>query len=190
MQEIIVVALWVAYLIAYFFAGLSLKTGDDLLDERLNSSLAWYPLGFSGIFFGVLMSYSEWDLVLLSSIVIGVLLSGKVNRKEFVVGFVAIAIILVILGIPPITDYLEWLTLLFILFMAAILDEKGVEWTDSGRNPTIALFFEHRFTLKVVALLLTIPWIGFLPAAIGLWMFDIGYELAGYIMRRNVGQGQ
>jgi len=181
---------WVLYFTAYFFAGLSLKIGDDLLDESNNPALAWYPLAVSGILFGILMSISEWDLVLLGSIVLGVLLSGKVNRKEFAIGFIAIAVILLIQGIPPITDFLEWLTLLIMLFMASVFDEKGVEWTDSGRNPMTASFFEYRFTLKITALLLVIPWFGFLTAAIGLLLFDCGYELAGFIMRRNAEQDQ
>ncbi len=190
MQDVLVIATWIAYFTAYFFAGLTLKVGDDLLDERYNPSLAWVPLGISGILFGVLMSNTEWDLVLLGSIVIGVLLSGKVNRKEFSIGFIAIVILLLLLGIPPITDYLGWLTILIMLFMASVFDEKGIEWIDSQANPSIAWFFEHRFTLKVTAFLLIIPWIGMLPVAIGLGLFDSGYEIAGTLMRRTASRDQ
>ena len=190
MQDVIVVVAWIVYFAAYFFAGLTLKTGDDLLDEQNNPSLAWFPLGISGILFGALMSNTEWDLVLLGSIVIGVLLSGKVNRKEFSIGFIAIAIVLLLFGIPPISDYFGWLTILIMLFMASVFDEKGIEWIDAQANPSIAWFFEHRFTLKVTAFLLVIPWIGLLPVAIGLLLFDFGYELAGTLMRRIASRGQ
>ncbi|MFW9918258.1 MAG: hypothetical protein ACFFED_01550 [Candidatus Thorarchaeota archaeon] len=176
---------WIVYFIAYFFAGFCLKLGDDLLDEMHRPSLAWYPLGASGVLFGLLMSNTEWDLVLLCSIVIGVLLSGKVNRKEFSIGFIAIAVMLLLLGIPPIMDFLGWLTILIMLFMASVFDEKGTEWTDIQANPFISRFFEYRFTLKITAILLVIPWIGLLPAAIGLLLFDIGYELAGFLIRRS-----
>lgn len=190
MQDLIGASTWILYFMLYFFAGLSLKLGDDLLDENHNPSLAWFPLGISGILFGWLMSITEWDLALLGSIVIGVLLSGKVNRKEFSIGFIAIALMLILLGVPYISDYLGWLTILIMLFMASIFDEKGVEWIDVQANPFIAWFFEHRFTLKVTALLLVIPWIGLLPAAIGLWLFDGGYELAGFLMRRTASKDQ
>ncbi|MFW9850506.1 MAG: hypothetical protein ACFFF4_15350 [Candidatus Thorarchaeota archaeon] len=175
---------WVVYLFTYMMAGMSLKLGDDLLDEFDTPSLAWFPLGASGVLFGLLMVQSEWDLVLLSSIVIGVLLSGKVNRREFIIGFVAIGIILLVVGIPEITRILDWLTLLFCLFMASVLDERGNDWTDKNLNPRASLFFKYRFTLKVSALLLSIPWQLFFPVAIGLWIFDIGYETIGWFMRR------
>jgi hypothetical protein len=175
---------WVVYLFAYMMAGMSLKLGDDLLDEYDYPSLAWFPLGFSGILFGLLMVRSEWDLVLLSAIVIGVLLSGKVNRREFIVGVVVIGIILLVVGIPEITRIFDWLALLFMLFMASVLDERGNDWTDASVSPRAAMFFQYRFVLKVSALLLAIPWPLFFPVAIGLWMFDIGYEAIGWFMRR------
>ena len=178
------------YLLAYLLAGLCLKIGDDLLDEMEYPSLAWYPLGASGVLFGLLMAHSEWDLVLLTSIVSGVVLSGKVNRKEFSVGFVAIALILLFLGIPPISDPLGWVTILIMLFMASVFDEKGTDWIDAKRNPFIAWFFEHRFTLKITAFLLVIPWIGLLSVAIGLLLFDFGYELAGHLMRQTESRGR
>ena len=128
---------WAVYLFAYMMAGMSLKLGDDLLDEFDYPSLAWFPLGASGILFGLLMVQSEWDLVLLSAIVIGVLLSGKVNRKEFIVGFAAIGIILLLVGIPEIIRILDWLTLLFCLFMASVLDERGNDWTDENISPSV-----------------------------------------------------
>lgn len=177
---------WIIYFFAYLMAGLTLKIGDDLLDFLDRPSFAWYPLGMSGILFGVLMTLSEWDLVLLSAIVIGVLLSGKVNHRQFGVGFMAIIVILLILGLPAISDLLNWFALLFMLFMASVLDEKGNDWTDKATNPLASMFFKYRFTLKVSALLLAIPWLGFLPTAIGLLIFDVGYELAGWMTRHLI----
>ncbi len=174
----------IVYLFAYLMAGLSLKFGDDLLDEIDNPSLAWFPLGVSGILFGLLMTLSEWDLVLLTAIVVGVLLSGKVNRQQYVIGFIAIGAILFFFGLPAITDILNWFALLLMLFMASVLDEKGNDWTDSTQNPNAALLFKYRFVLKISALLLAIPWPGFFATAIGLWLFDIGYEIAGQLTQR------
>ena len=131
------------------------------------------------------MTVSEWDLVLLTSIVVGVLISGKVNRPQFAVGFVLIFSILLIIGIPVVTGWLDWLTVLFILFMAAVLDEKGNDWADEEVSPLAFKVFEYRFVLKIVALCLVIPWPMFLSTAIGLWVFDLGYELAGWLVRQT-----
>ena len=176
---------WAVYFSAYFLAGLSLKLGDDLLDELDRPQAAWAPLTLAGLLFGLLMTVSEWDLVLLTSIVIGVLVSGKVNRPQFAVGFVLIFGTLLFIGIPPISGWLDWFALLFALFLAAVLDEKGNDWADKEVSPIAYKLFEFRFVLKIVALGLVVPWPLFLSAAIGLWVFDAGYELAGWSVRRQ-----
>jgi hypothetical protein len=134
------------------------------------------------------MAVSEWDLVLLTSIVIGVLVSGKVDRPQFIVGFVLILCTLLVIGIPVIADLLDWWTVLIILFMAAILDEKGNDWADKEASPLAFILFEYRFVLKIVAICLVIPWPMFLSTAIGLWVFDFGYESAGWLVRRKLSE--
>jgi hypothetical protein len=202
---------WVFYFLAYLCAGFTLKLGDDLLDKMEQPTFAWLPLAVSGILFGYLMTQTEWDLVLLAAIVIGVLLSGKVNRPQFAVGFFFIALIMLVRGVPAVTDWLNWSALFIMLFLAAVLDERGIDWTDeeiSPRafkrehlsiqafaesiqerafklSPRAFKFFRYRFTLKLSVLLLTIPWPQFLAAAVGLWMFDLGYELAGWVIRHR-----
>ena len=174
------------YFSAYLLAGFSLKMGDDLLDELDQPQAAWIPLALAGLLFGLLMTVSEWDLVLLTSIVIGVLVSGKVNRPQFVVGFALIFGTLLIVGIPVVTSWLDWLTVLIILFLAAVLDEKGNDWTDKNRSPIAFKLFEYRFVLKIVVIGLIIPWPMFFATAIGLWIFDIGYESAGLLIRHSL----
>ena len=68
---------WVAYFSVYLLAGLTLKIGDDLLDELDKPDLSWAPLALAGILFGLIMIVSEWDLALMTSIIIGVIVSGK-----------------------------------------------------------------------------------------------------------------
>lgn len=179
MLEVLVV-LW-----AYCLAGLTLKIGDDFLDEANRSDSAWLPLGISGFFFGFLMSISEADMVLMVSIILGVLASGKVNRPQFGIGFVVMALALLLHGVPPVTELYRWLTSLAILFLASVLDELGNNWAD-GRNPSVlSPFFEYRFTLKISAILLPLVWPDFLLTAVGLWVFDLGYELAGRLIRHS-----
>jgi len=173
----------VAYFAAYLLAGLTLKIGDDLLDEIDRPNLAWLPLALSGILFGFIMTISEWDLILMTSITIGVLASGKVNRIQFAVGFVLIFVVLILVGVPQITSWLDFFTLVIMLFLAAVLDEKGNDWADKDISPRAYKFFEYRFTLKVSVLLISIIWPLLLPAGIGLWFFDFGYEIAGWIVR-------
>lgn len=174
---------WIIYLTLYWSAGFTLKAGDDLLDELNRPNLAWFPLGLSGFLFGFIMTLSEWDMVLLSAVVIGVLLTGKVNRPQFVIGFLLIGVMLVVRGIPVVTDWLDWLGLLVMLLLAAAIDEVGHEAKGREMNSNAAWFFKHRFTLKLSALLLCILWPEFFPSAVGISMFDLGYEIAGRLAK-------
>lgn len=170
---------WVLYYLAYLLAGFTLKLGDDFLDELDRPNVAVGPLALSGALFGLIMTISEWDLVLLGAIVIGVVLSGKVNKPQFLVGFIMIGASLLLVGVPAISNGIGFIVLLCALLMAAIIDERGNDWADSGERPLIAYFFYYRFSLKVAVILLSIIFPGFFVAALGLWMFDVGYELAG-----------
>jgi ABC-type amino acid transport system permease subunit len=180
---------WVAYFSAYFLAGLMLKTGDDFLDELDRSDLSWVPLALSGLLFGLIMTVSEWDLALMTSIIIGVLASGKVNRPPFLVGFIVIAIVVILRGIPLVTGIYDWMALVVMMFLAAVLDERGNDWTDQQVSPRAYRFFKYRFTLKVSVLLLSIPWPSLLPTAIGLWFFDLGYEIVAWIVKNRLQEG-
>ncbi len=176
---------WVAYFSAYLLVGLTLKIGDDLLDELDKPDLSWVPLALAGVLFGFIMTVSEWDLALMTSIVIGVIASGKVNRLQFVVGFVLIFAVVLLVGIPVISSWLDWLTLVIMMFLAAVLDERGNEWADQEVSPKAYKFFEYRFTMKVSVILISLIWPLLFPAAVGLWFFDLGYEIAGWLVRRN-----
>lgn len=175
---------WVFYYGAYCLAGFTLKLGDDLLDELGRPISAIVPLAVSGLLFGLIMAVSEWDLVLFIAILIGVILSGKVNRPQFLIGFAMIGALLVVVGIPVVTSWLDWSVLLVALLVAAILDERGNDWADGSAGRWVIGFFRFRFTLKLCVLLLGVVWTAFLPSAIGLWFFDLGYETVGYGTRR------
>ncbi|MHA1137575.1 MAG: hypothetical protein ACTSSE_13910 [Candidatus Thorarchaeota archaeon] len=176
---------WVAYFSIYLLAGLTLKIGDDLLDELEKPDLSWVPLALAGILFGFIMTVSEWDLALMTSIIIGVIVSGKVNRLQFAVGFVLIFVVVILVGVPPISNWLDWLTLVIMMFLAAVLDERGNEWADQEISPKAYKFFEYRFTMKVSVILISLIWPLLFTAAVGLWFFDLGYEIAGWLVRRN-----
>jgi hypothetical protein len=173
----------IVLLLLYLGAGLTLKLGDDLLDEVHRGDLAWIPLSLSGFLLGLIAASSEWDLALVVSILIGVSAAGKVNRPQFLVGFVLIALILLVNGVPMVADYVRWGVLVFMLFTAATLDEKGNDWSENGIASWLGMFFKYRFALKVAALLLSVVWPAFLVTAVGLWSFDTGYEAASVVRK-------
>jgi hypothetical protein len=175
---------WLLLFAAYLCAGFTLKLGDDLLDEIKRPNMAILPLGLAGLIFGLLMSNSEWDLVLLTAIVIGVVLSGKVNKPQFLVGFLLIGLVLVLNGLPIVSDFFVWLAVLVVLLFTAIIDEIQNDRADRNPRAFASKFFLYRFTMKLSVLVLAIPLPEFLPAAVGLWMFDLGYEAARALVYR------
>ncbi len=170
--------------VLYFLAGASLKAGDDLLDELERPTLSWMPLGIAGVAFGIISTLSEWDMSLIVSILIAVVVAGKVNRPQFIIGFVLMAGVVLICGIPPISSMSTVLIIVGCLVIAGALDEYGDAWTEKRmtQNP-VTWFFRFRFTMKCAVLLLVIPFPQFIFTAIGLWIFDIGYNIVERIMK-------
>ena len=171
-------------LLVYTLAGFALKLGDDLLDELDRSDLSWVPLSAAGILFGIIAVTSEWGLALIAAVVLGVSLSGKVNRPQFGVGFVLIAAFLLVMGIPLPSDWLRWVALVSVMVLAAAIDEKGNNWADNAESSILAAFFAHRFMLKISVVIISFIIIEFALTAIGLWLFDLGYEVASRITAR------
>jgi hypothetical protein len=93
---------------------------------------------------------------------------------------------MILRGLPQVTGLLDWLALVVMMFLAAVLDERGNDWTDQNASPRAYRFFKYRFTLKVSVLLLSIPWPLLLPTAIGLWFFDFGYEIVAWIVKNRL----
>ncbi len=177
---------WTIYFSLYWLAGFSLKIGDEMLDTLHRARMSLIPLSLAGLTFGVLMSTSQWDLVLLCAIIIGVVVSGKMNRVQFIVGPVVIGIVLLIFGLPEITDAYVLVFILVALLLAAAADEMGNDWADKKREAGILVrFFRYRFGLKLCVLVIAIGVPSFLPAALGLWLLDVGYEIAAATMNRS-----
>ncbi len=167
---------WTIYLGLYFLSGLNLKIGDDLLDVMHRPRHAWIPLILTGLSAGILLSNSQWDAALLTAIMMGVLITGKIDRPQFGAIFVISPLLMFLIGVPVITDLLQWCAIIVALLLFGAIDEKGNDWADRGARSRVGWFFAHRFTMKTFALLLGIILPEFLPTAIGMWVFDMGYE--------------
>ncbi|MEM2142950.1 MAG: hypothetical protein QXS20_06045 [Candidatus Thorarchaeota archaeon] len=171
-------------LLLYTLAGFCLKSGDDLLDEMHRYRLSCVPLSASGLFLGLVSTSSEYDLALVSSILVGVTISGKVDRPQFLVGFMTLGLTLLLYGLPPLPTPVYWwglLVLLLVVLMAA--DERLHEHAASVPNRLLSVVFRYRFVAKIGVLLPVFIIPPILPTALGLWCFDTGYELFHLLTR-------
>jgi hypothetical protein len=158
--------------------GGGLKYIDEVFDEGVFSRRAAYLL--APLLVGMWVTLSLRDggsATILLAVLLGVLLSGKVDNGIFRWSAYAILAALFLSGRLEVL----WGPLL-VLVVAGWVDEKGNDWVDEGDAPRpLEFFFLHRFGMKVACLLLFLHgsflwyhWAGFLT-------FDLAYDLVGWL---------
>lgn len=165
----------ITLLILGFLAGSLIKLADDVADRNIpaNPVLA-LPFGLA---YGILMGYSmaiDTDASLLfGGIVLGCLVTGKINTTGHYFGLAAILVVLFLYG-----SKLSLLVLPIAAFAA--LDELG----DIIHAPFLKTAFEYRLFLKIGILMLVILDILGLNALMLLISFDSAYILTEKINSR------
>lgn len=115
---------------------------------------------------------------------LGLILTRKIDHPGFVVsiiGFIGIMVLLVVLGSLAIAT-----TSIYIIpfaFIGCYADEVGHEWMGTRNRPlSVKFFFEHRFALKVAAVICTL--LGFAhPIHLAAFLcFDFAYDITAHFM--------
>jgi hypothetical protein len=170
-------------IVAFALIGSGLKYIDEAFDAETFSKktakylaslilLVWIGLSFLDITAGTI----------LLSIVIGVLLTGKIDNTVFGLSTASI------IGFFVFIQRIVWLPLLF-LSGAGIIDEKGNDYADSHRmNGFVRFFFLHRFTMKIGAFLLCFVGIFAWQYLVAFLLFDIGYDVVGIVSQSRIGE--
>ena len=167
-----------------------MKLSDDAYDKKKNIFLAVIAGILCGLFVGYLAVTSADAACIFIAILIGTIISLKVDSLNHVVALLLFVLIVVYIGIPTIG-----IITLLICTIAAFLDEIGNDnsWI-KRRGKKTELFFEYRFTLKVTILIfavlgllqyshpgLNIPGVQYFLVQTFVYfiLFDLFYELAG-----------
>ncbi len=172
----------------YAFSGFFMKLSDDAYDKKKNIFLAIVAGILCGSFIGYLAVTSADAACIFIAILIGTLLSLKIDSLNHIAALLLFVLIVVYIGIPMIG-----IITLLICSIAAFLDEVGND-NRFIKNKLLKLFFEYRFTLKITVFMfallgllqssypaLQIPGVQYflLPTFIYFLLFDLFYELAG-----------
>ena len=173
----------------YFLSGFLMKISDDFLDLKNNTPLAVISGVLSMVCIGYLAVTNSDATVIFLAILLGTLISGKVDRLGHLISLLIFLGILAMFGIPSIG-----ILSLAICTLAAWLDEIG---NDSrvikkskfkGKN-LIEFFLQYRPALKITVFIFAV--LGGLPIIynglnffqpitfIYFMMFDLAYEIAG-----------
>ena len=159
-------------LILSLLAGSLIKLADDIADKKLFHNLFAMPLGLAyGLIMGYLMLIDADASLLFGGIVLGCLLTGKINNMGHYFGLGAILIVLFLYG-------LKLTPLVLPIAALAALDElKDV-------IPLTNAVFQYRLFLKLGILVLVILDMLGLNALIILITFDSAYIMTERINSR------
>lgn len=163
--------------ILFILSGFFMKYSDDLFD--VNHDLTYSTLlGIICAIASVIASLCNTDAAyIFISILIGNLIVLKVDGIHHIVTLIVFAVVLLFAGIPDLS-----LIILLICILGIISDEIGHELiptrTDNG---FLNFFFEYRFVMKIVVLLLAVFGVFDIWIFACFIMFELSYVAAGIV---------
>lgn len=165
--------------LSYFLSGFLMKLSDDEYDEKNNIKFAIIYGVICGIFTAIASIISGDATCIFVGILIGTLLALKIDGLHHIVTLLTFFILLAVFGFPSFNAFL----LIFII-IGALVDEWGNDNPKFYTGGFLQYFFDYRFTLKIVILLLAIfgyfQWYTFICFI----LFDLGYESARILFNK------
>lgn len=158
-------------ILTFFLAGLSLKIADYLGEKGLKLK-AYLASTISAFLFWILIKNDPQSSTIICSIIIGCLLSLKVDKPNLLLGLILILALSIFLGF---STPVFWL--LLILTLVVILDEFTHEKFAQKRG--FSIFFRFRMFLKIAVIILFLVNFLSLTHLLGFLLFDLSYDLLG-----------
>jgi hypothetical protein len=164
-----------------FFAGGFSKFSDILEDSNKFQKIKKYSW-FFGLIYGLLIFLAIFiEPVLLSlalGTIIALILMKKIDGISHIVGVVFVFLLLLFFYFLNFGINFEMLILIFVFFIANVLDEIISDYADKHKNKA-KRFFELRPFLEIIAFL-----VAFLLNQWIIWFTIFSYDLAYYIISR------
>ena len=161
----------------FILSGFFMKYSDDLYDVNHNLAFASVFGVFCGIASALAAVYSIEAAYIFIAILIGNLIAFKVDGLHHILTLIIFIFILLVGGIPDLN-----LVVLLICILAAFSDEVGHELISKvTQNKVLNLFFEYRFVMKIVILLLAVCGVFNILIFVCFILFEISYETAGIL---------
>ena len=170
----------------YALSGFFMKFSDDAMDQKNNHILGVASGIICVIGIGYLAVNFPDAATIFLAILLGTLLSAKVDKLGHLITLIIFAVILFIWGIPTIG-----IITLAICTVAAWFDEVGNDREQLKGIKIVEKFFKYRCALKITVLILSIlgglqlthqiPGLNFFQPITFIYfmLFDLAYELAG-----------
>ena len=157
-----------------------MKYSDDLYDVNHDRNLSTV-LGIICAIASVAATLYNTDAAyIFISILIGNLIVFKVDGIHHIVTLIVFAVILFIVGIPDLS-----LVILLICILGIMGDEIGHELIPNmTKNKFLNFFFEYRFVMKVLVLLLAVCGVFNIWIFVCFILFELSYVGAGIVFER------
>ena len=157
-----------------------MKFSDDLFDVNRDVKLASILGVLCAVASASATLYSVEAAYIFIAILIGNLIALKIDGIHHVITLIVFLAIVLICGIPDLS-----LVILLICIFAAFSDEVGHELISKVTdNRFLNLFFEYRFVMKVVILVLAICNVFSIWIFVCFIAFEIAYEVAGIVFEK------
>ena len=158
-------------------SGFFMKLSDDEYDEKSNKAIAIVLGIVCGLFTAYACSIDLDAACIFIAILVGNILALKVDGIHHVATMASFVIAFLLLGLPSFT-YLSISTII-ICMIGAIIDELGNDNEKIyAKSKFLEYFFDYRFALKVVILLLVLIGLLNIWSFIYFLCFEIAYEIA------------
>ena len=170
---------------SYILSGFFMKLSDDEYDEKSNKPIAIVLGIICGLFTALACSIDLDAACIFIAILIGNILAMKVDGIHHIATMASFLIAFILLGLPSYT-FLSIITII-ICMIGAIIDELGNDNEKLyQKSKFLEYFFDYRFALKVVILLLVL--IGLLDfwSFIYFLCFEIAYEIARVLFEKYI----
>lgn len=157
-----------------------MKCSDDLYDANNEVKYASAIGILCGLASAAATVYNIDAAYIFIAILIGNLLALKVDGIHHVVTLLVFIVICLICGIPDLN-----IIVLLICILAALSDEIGHEMISKVTdNRFLNLFFEYRFVMKIVILMLAVSGVFNIWIFVCFISFEIAYVIAGIVFEK------
>lgn len=168
--------------ILFTLSGFFMKFSDDVYDINDNRNLS-VVLGVICAVASYLATFSNVGAAyIFIGILIGNFIAFKVDGIHHLSTLIVFIVLCMIFGVPSLN-----LVILLICILSALMDEIGHELVSKKTSDRfLNLFFEYRFTMKVVIFLLAIFNVFNIWIFICFLLFEIAYEFAGFCFKESI----
>lgn len=164
----------------FILSGFFMKYSDDLFDVNNDLAFATICGVLCAVASAVATIYDIDAAYIFISILIGNFLAFKVDGIHHIVTMIVFLLAVLIAGFPQLN-----IIVLLVCILAALSDEVGHDLISNvTKNRFLNLFFEYRFVMKVVILILAICGIFNIWIFVCFISFEIAYLIAEIIFEK------